>query len=170
MATKETEKTNVTGLADAVDKKEAEYDLMSALLKAAAFKDTEIKGVSIKRNGEFLFKVRIHPLSDSDIKEARKKAGIYKDNPTNRKLGKVKVDSDDAKFGSWLIYMATIEEDQQKIWGNPTIMSNHGLMQPWESIDVLLMTGEKGKLLDEVFKLSGMDEEEDEQDEETFLE
>jgi hypothetical protein len=32
------------------------------------------------------------------------------------------------------------------------------------------MTGEKSKLLDEVFKLSGMDEDEDEQDEENFLE
>lgn len=167
-----TEKENVTGLdlVPANDRQDAEYDLVKSLLEASSFRTADdcITEVTIARNGKFLFKVRIRPLSDSDVKHARKQAGIYKTNPTNKKLGQVKVDTDDAKFGSWLIYLATVEEDQDKIWGNATIMGKFGLMQPWESIDVLLKTGEKGKLLDEVFKISGLDDDEESFDEETY--
>ena len=171
MATKN-EKENVTGLDLAPDYKEAEYDLVTSLLKAADYKNDadNISVVKIKRNGVFLFQVRVHPISDTDVRDAQKKAGIYKPNPTNKKLGTVKVDTDNAKLSSWLIYLATVEEDQQKIWGNPAVMEKCGLMQPWESIDHLLMTGEKADLLEEVLKISGMDDDEDEEamDEETF--
>lgn len=173
MATKETEKTSVTGLDLAPDYKEAEYDLVTSLLKAASYKTDEdsISTVKIKRNGVFLFKVRVHPISDADVRSAQKYAGIYKPNPTNKKLGTVKVDTDNAKLSSWIIYLATVEEDQQQIWGNPAIMKQFNLAQPWESIDQLLMNGEKADLLEEVLTISGMnddDEDEDKMDEETF--
>lgn len=170
MAKKETEQ-NITGLDQAIDRKEAEYDLASALLSAAEFRTAEenITEVDIKRNGKFYFSVHIHPISDADVKQARKQAGIYKDNPTNKKLGKVKVDVDDAKFGSWLIYMATTPQDQQKIWNNSAIMQKYSLMQPWESVDVLLITGEKNKLLETVFEISGINDEGDEEQDEEFF-
>lgn len=173
MATEKKETTNVTGLDTAVDRKEAEYDLVTSLLEAAAYKTDEdsITEVEIKRAGKFLFKVRIHPLSDADVKQAQKKAGVYKPNPTNKKLGQVKVDQENDKLASWLIYLATVPEDQEKIWGNSKIMSTYNLMQPWESVDTLLKKGEKDKLLEQVFIISDMDDEEDEEgkmDEETF--
>lgn len=171
MANKE-EKQNVTGLDAAVDRKEAEYDLVTALLEASSFKTAEdsITEATIARNGKFLFMVRIHPIGDNDVRQAQKQAGIYRDNPTNKKLGKVKVDSDAAKLASWLIYLATVDEDQEKIWGNKQVMGKFGLMQPWETIDYLLKKGEKDKLLEQVFEISGMnDDEDDEQmDDETF--
>ena len=169
MANKDTEK-NVTGLDLATDPKEAEYDLVTSLLMAANYKDEEITRVKIARAGKLLFYVNIHPLSDADVRDAQKKAGIYKPNPTNKKLGTVKVDTDNAKLSSWLIYLATTEEDQAQIWGNPAIMKKFELAQPWESIDVLLKTGEKADLLEEVLKISGLNDDEDEEqmDEETF--
>jgi hypothetical protein len=88
-----------------------------------------------------------------------------------KKLGKIRVDSDNAKLASWLIYLATVEEDQEKIWGNRQIMNKFGLMQPWESVDYLLKKGEKDKLLDQVFEISGMNDDEDEDekmDDESF--
>ena len=171
MAT-EKEKQNVTGLDLAPDYKEAEYDLVTSLLAAAGYKndEDEMVDVRIARRGKHLFTVRIHPLSDADVRDAQKRAGIYKANPTNKKLGQVKVDTDNAKLSSWLIYLATVEKDQQQIWANPEIMKRFNLMQPWESIDVLLKTGEKADLLEQVLKISGMDDDEDEEkkDEETF--
>ena len=171
MSNKETEK-NVTGLDLAPDRKEAEYDLVTALLEAANYKtsDDELLEVDISRRGKKLFTVTIHPLSDGDVKTAQKQAGIYKPNPTNKKLGLVKVDQANDKLASWLIYLATIEADQEKIWGNKQIMSQFNLMQPWESIDVLLKKGEKDALLEKVFDISGMndDEDEEQQDQETF--
>ena len=71
-----------------------------------------------------------------------------------------------------MIYLATTEEDQQKIWGNPAIMQKYGLMQPVESIDILLTLGEKQRLLDVVTDISGMDDDgnptEDNMDEEDY--
>ena len=165
------EKKNVTGLDMAADRKEAEYDLVKSLLEASSFKTAEdsITEVTIARNGKFLFKVRVHPLSDADVKTAQKKAGIFKPNPNNKKLGQVKVDTDAGAFGSWLIYLATVEEDQNKIWSNSAIMQKFNLMQPWQSIDCLLMTGEKSKLVDTILEISGMNDEDEEQmDEEEF--
>ena len=174
MATKKDETQNVTGLDTAMNRQEAEYDLVTALLEAAAYKTDEdsITEVTIARNGKFLFKVRIHPLSDADVKQAQKKAGVYKPNPTNKKLGKVKVYQENDKLASWLIYLATTPEDQEKIWGNSKIMSTYNLFEPWESIDTLLKKGEKDKLLEQVFDISDMndddDDEEGKMDEETF--
>ena len=176
MATEKKETQNVTGLDTALNRKEAEYDLVTALLEAASYKTDEdsITEVTIARNGKFLFKVRIHPLSDADVKQAQKKAGVYKPNPTNKKLGKVKVDQENDKLASWLIYLATTEEDQEKIWGNRQIMSTYNLYEPWESIDTLLKKGEKDRLLDQVFEISDMNDDDDEDeenkkmDEETF--
>lgn len=173
MANEKKENQNVTGLDTALNRKEAEYDLVTALLEAADYRnsDEEILEVEISRRGKFLFTVRIHPLSDSDVKHAQKQAGVYKPNPTNKKLGKVKVDQDNAKLASWLIYLATIEEDQEKIWGNKQLMSKYGLMENWESIDTLLKKGEKDGLLEKVFEISDMNDDEDEEekmDEEAF--
>ena len=172
MANDKNEKQNVTGLDTAMDRKEAEYDLVNALLAAADYKnsDDEITEVEISRRGVFLFTVHIHPISDADVKYAQKRAGVYKPNPTNKKLGQIKVDHDPAKLASWLIYLATTEEDQEKIWGNKQVMSRYGLMEPWESVDTLLKKGEKDSLLEQVFDISGMndDDEEEQMDEETF--
>lgn len=169
------EKKSVTGLDTAQDRKEAEYDLVTSLLEAADYKTSadEITEADICRRGKFLFTVHIHPLSDADVRQAQRQAGVYKPNPTNKKLGRVKVDQDNAKLVSWLIYLATTEEDQEKIWGNKQVMGKHNLMENWESIDVLLKKGEKDKLFEQVLIISDMDDDEDEEgnekmDDETF--
>ena len=172
MATNETEKTNVTGLDTASNRKEAEYDLVSALLEAADFKnsDDQITEVEIKRAGKYLFTVHIHPISDPDARFARKKATIYMPNPNGKKLPPIEKDFNNSKFGSWLIYLATTDEDQAKIWSNPQVMAKMGLMEPWETVDALLTLGEKRALLDKVTAISGMDDDEDEEilDEEEY--
>ena len=163
MATNETEKKNVTGLDTAANRKEAEYDLVSSLLAAANFQtdDDQITEVEIKRAGKFLFAFHIHPISDTDARFARKKATTYMPNPNNKKLPPIEKDFNNSTFGSWLIYMATTEEDQAKIWGNAQVMAAKGLTQPWESVNVLLTMGEKKRVLDLVTKISGMDDDDD---------
>lgn len=168
------EKENITGLDTANNRREAEYDLVTSLLEAAEFKtsDDNITEAEIKRAGKFLFSVHLHPLSDPDTRFARKKATIYMPNPNGKKLPAIEKDFDQSKFRSWLIYLATTEEDQRKIWGNSAIMQKFGLAEPWESIDELLTFGEKTKLFEIITKISGMDDDEDgtgeEMDAETF--
>lgn len=171
MASKETEKKSVTGLDQASDRKTTEYNLVEALLSAAEYKtdDENITEAEVKRAGKYLFTVRLHPLSEKDVRFARKKAAIMMSNPNGKKLPQIEKEFDSAVFNSWLIYLATIEEDQQKVWGNPTIMQKLGLLQPVDSIDVLLTVGEKRKLADLVTEISGLDDDEEENvDEETF--
>lgn len=158
------EKKDVTGLDGAANRKEAEYDLVKALLESAEYKtsEDEITEVEIKRSGKYLFTVHIHPISEPDARTARKKATSYMPNPNGKKLPPIERELDTSKFNAWLIYLATTEEDQRKIWSNPTIMEKFGLAQPVESIDVLLTLGEKRKLADLVTEISGMTEDEDE--------
>lgn len=163
MANNKEEKVNVTGLDQAEDRKEAEYDLVTSLLAAAEFKtsDDNITEAEIKRNGKFLFAVKLHPISDKDTRFARKKASTYMPNPNNKKLPKIVKEQDEVLFKSWIIYLATTEEDQQKIWGNSAVMQKYGLALPVESIDILLTAGEKDKVFDLVGKISGLLEDDD---------
>lgn len=168
----EKEKKDVTGLDNASNRKEAEYDLVKSLLEASDFRVAEenITEAEIKRAGKYLFSVHLHPISEPDARQARKKATTYMPNPNGKRLPPIEKELNTSKFNSWLIYLATTEEDQQKIWGNPTIMEKFSLAQPVESIDVLLTLGEKRKLADLVTEISGMDDELDEDtiDEEEF--
>lgn len=171
MATKEEEKKNVTGLDNASNRKAAEYDLVESLLSAAEFKTDEenLTDVKIIRNGVFKFQVTVHPVSDQDVKFARKKATVHMANPQGKKYPPIEKEFDSAKFNSWLIYLATVEEDQQKIWGNSAVMTKYSLAQPADSIDILLTVGEKRRLADTVLEISGLDDDgEEETDEETF--
>lgn len=173
MATNEKETLSVTGLDTAENPKEAEYDLVSSLLEAAGYKTAEdsITEIEIKRNGKFLFSFHIHPVSETDIRFARKKATIYMPNPNNKKLPPIEKESDPVKFKSWLIYLATTEEDQKNIWGNPEVMKKFSLNLPVESIDILLKAGEKDRVFDELGEISGMGDDDGEvvADLETFL-
>ena len=170
MATKEIE--SVTGLDQATNRKEMEKDLLTSLFAAADYKKDEdnIKELRIERNGVYFFSLHLHPISDADITFADKKATKYKDHPQGKKYGKIEVGKDKSVFKSWLIYLATTEDDQKKIWGNREFMAHFGLQQPWESIDQILTAGDKAKLVDIITEISGLedDEDEEEMDAETF--
>lgn len=170
MATTKNEDKIITGLDQASNKQEAEFDLLSALLEAADYKtsDDNITKMNIVRNGKCLFSVRIRPLSEEEMRTARKKATIYMANPNGKKLPPIEKDFNNAKFKSWMIYLATVEEDKQKIWGQSTIMQKFNLMEAWESIDVLLKAGEKNRMVDEVISISGFEDEDENVDEVSF--
>ena len=170
MATKDTaEKKSITGLDQASDRKEAEYDLVTALLSAAEYKtdDDNITEAEIVRNKKHLFSVHIDPIADEDSRFARKKATVMMPNPENRKLPPIEKEFNYAKFKSWMIYLATTEEDQKKIWGNSQVMAKYDLKEPWETVGILLTGGEKNRLYNLITKISGFDDEEF-GDEETF--
>lgn len=167
----EMENEIVTGLENASDPKAAEYDLVTALLEAASFREDQdlITAVNISRGGKFLFTVHIRPLGDVETKAARKKARKLMPNPTNRKLPPIEKEFDNSLFNSLIIYHATTEEDKQKIWGNKAIMDKFSLVEPYESIDCLLTVGEKTALADKVVEISGMDIEDEEVSTEEYV-
>ena len=163
------ENTINTALECAENNREAEYDLVKSLLEAANYKeDVDTMVVAdIKRRGELLFSVHLHPISDADARFARRKATTFMPNPDGKRLPPIEKEFNNAKFGNWLIYLATTEEDQRNIWGNPAIMQKFSLAEPYEAVDILLTLGEKRRLLEIVTEISGMDDE-DEVSEEDF--
>ena len=158
----------VTGLEHVENKKEAEYDLVASLLEAAGYRNDKelITTVDIKRSGKYLFSVNIHPIGDEEVRAARKKATTYMPNPQNRKLPKIEKEFNAGMFNALIIYAGTTEEDRVKIWGNKTIMDKFQLVEPHESISVLLTAGEKAALSDKVIEISGMDLDDEVTDEE----
>lgn len=151
------------GLDTASDRKGAEYDLVTSLLAAADFRNTTeaVTPVEIRRGGKYYFTVHIRPISEDDVRQARKKATKYGKNPQGAKYPKIETDFNSSLFNSWLIYLATTPEDQEKIWGNKSVKDQYGLMENVESIDVLLLFGEKAALSDKVVEISGLDSDED---------
>lgn len=171
MAAKKEEREIVTGLENASNTKEAEYDLVTALMEAASYREDEdlLTTVDIKRSGKFLFSVNIRPIGDAELKLARKKARKMMPNPQGRKLPPIEKEFDSGLFNALIIYYATTDEDKAKIWGNKAIMEKFGLVEPHESIDVLLTMGEKAALSDKVVEISGMDLEDEDVSTEEYV-
>ncbi len=146
--------------------KEDEYDLVRSLLEAAEYQQEEnlIEAVEIKRKGKLYFTVHLHPLSDEDYSFAIKKASKYYENPQGKKLPKVRGELNSPLFHSWMIYLATTEEDREKIWGNPAVMKKLGCLKPVETIGSLVTMGEKGDLLSTVYRISRLTDDEDEEE------
>lgn len=168
---KENEIEIVTGLEEAENPKQAEYDLVASLLKAAEYREDPdlIQPVDIKRNGVYLFTVHLRPIGEEEVSKARKKATTYMPNPQNRKLPPVRKSFDDTLFNSLIIYAGTTDEDKKKIWGNQAVLDKYNLMQPHESIDVLLTLGEKTELSDLVIQISGMDVDDEEVSKDEYI-
>lgn len=153
--------------AKGVKPKDVEYDLTASLLKAAAFRTSEeaITDMEIRRNGVYYFTVHIHPISDADTRKARKQSTVYGKNARGKLDRSVEKDFDTAKYHSLLIYFATTEEDKRNIWGNKELMAKYDIMEPWETVDRLLAVGEKDQILDEVLRISGFNDDDDEENE-----
>jgi len=147
---------------NSADPKGTEYDLVKSLLKATKYRESEqsVKKVDIRRDGIYLFTVHLHPVGDEEVRIARKKATKYGKNPQGSKYPKIELDYNSGLFNSWLIYLATTPEDQEKIWGNPAIKKECDLMENVDGVDALLSFGEKVRLADLISEISGLGEEE----------
>ncbi len=159
MSNNREESAMVLGLEAAADRRDAEYDLVKALLEASDFRNDKdsITEVEIRRKGKYLFSVHLHPLGDDEVRLARKHATSYTKNPQGPKYPQIEKGFDATLFNSWLIYLATTEEDQEKIWGNTSVKDKCGLVQNVETIDAILRFGEKSAMLETVSRISGLD-------------
>lgn len=159
---------DLTGINTASDQKTAEYDLVTSLLKAAEFRNDETAEVEIRRNNEYLFTVRVRAVSDEEARSARRKATTYGKNPAGKGYPPIEKEFNSTLFNSWLIYIATTDEDKQLIWGNKTVMDKLGVLQPVETIDKILKIGEKMELVKVIEDISGLNGDDDEVTPEAF--
>ena len=158
----------VTGLPPQEQVAMSQEDLINGLFAASDYENDDdlIKTIEIKRNGKVYFRFKIRPLSESELMRIRKHATVYKRNPAGKNLPKIE-DLKMDEFRSRKIYAATCDEDREKLWDNPQVKAGLNakgkhILEAFEIIDAVLIAGEKYRISEEIDKISGYDEDEDE--------
>lgn len=144
-----------------------EDDMIRGLIEAAAFaaNDDERKVIEISRKmsdgkSKVFFKFSIVPLREEQYEQAKKKHTKY---VKNKSFGmKLPEETNSTRYRSQLIYMATVDEDREKLWDNKQVweaLRDNG-MQIMNGLDVIeysLKAGEKDKILEILDEISGYD-------------
>jgi len=141
-----------------------EDDLLKALAEDAHLSTTETIEVKF---GTALFSFRIRPLTEREWSNCRERCTKYK---RNRRLGGMKMpeDTDTVGYHTLLIYTATVEEDRKKLWDNKKFWKATGALTGTDMVDKLIpFAGKKAAIIDRIEKLSGYDDESEEEYEET---
>lgn len=132
-----------------------ESDILRGLIEAGQEKDGEnaYERIQIKRGGVLKFEFRIRPLSEEESVQCREHATRYA--PRKRGQPKQEIETNAAKFRSWLIYAATVDEDRAKTWDNKKAQEALGVLQGVDMIDAVLLSGEKDRIIDRINEISG---------------
>lgn len=144
-----------------------EEDMIQGLIDAAGFSanEDERKLIEIARktgSGEskVFFKFTIAPLREEQYEQAKKKHTKY---VKNKQFGmKLPEETNSTRYRSQLIYMATVDEDREKLWDNKQIweaLRNRGfqIMNALDVIEYSLKAGEKDRILEIIDEISGYD-------------
>lgn len=139
---------------------------VAGVLEAMNIKE-EYDTFTVKRKGKKLFSFRVRGLSAEEREKCRDDATKM---VKNKKLGGIAIpaDFDSAKFSSLLIVTATHPDDKKFLWENKELMQKANVLAPWQLVDKVLLSGEKDRIVDLIEHLSGFDEDDDNDLEETL--
>ncbi len=135
--------------------------ILEGIIAAAENVAEETQDVTIERAGRKFFKLTIRPVSDKKSKELRKKCTVYSKNKTYGV--RLPEDTDMTKYRSMLIYEATVNKDET--WDNKLLWkaleSRYPIVTGWQTVDCVLLAGEKDRLMDAINALSGYQDEDE---------
>lgn len=146
---------------DIIVTEDNEMSLISGLLKAADYKNNEVRTIKIKRGGEMpLFSFDIRPLTVDEVEQARHNATTYMPNPNDPKLPQIAKSSSNADFFAWEIYLATVGELGNKIWDDKDLKAGlinqgHMVATNVDIIKAVLMSGEMDQVCRVIDNISG---------------
>ena len=138
-----------------------EEDFIQGLLEAADFKTNDTQKIEIARNGKVLFTFTVRALSTDEYDACRKRHTKY---VRNKQLGlKMPEETDRNALNNALIYLATIEQDQERLWDNPKVwksLESKGtvVVTGTDVIDFTLKPGEKDKVIEIISRISGYED------------
>jgi len=142
----------------------SEDELLKALTGEEHLATTETIDVKF---GSANFQFRIRPLTEREWSNCRERCTKYK---RNRRLGGMKMpeDTDTVGYHTLLIYTATVEEDRAKLWDNKRFWKATGALTGTDMVDKLIpFAGKKQAIIERIEKLSGYDDESEDEYEET---
>lgn len=137
-----------------------EQDLLRGLLEAAEGRETAT--VEVARKGHLLFRFRIRALGEREYHDCRDRATKYE---RSRQFGGLRMpaDTDMARYRSFLIYTATVEEDRTRFWDSKEAQKKLDVLNGPDLIDRVLLAGEKDAIVARIDELSGFGAELEEQ-------
>ena len=136
-----------------------EKNILSGMLEAGKATDNgeNYRKIQIKRQGKLLFEFRIRPITEDENQTCWRRATKYAQ--TKPGQPKVAIETNNAKYRSYVIYTATVDEDRAKVWDNKAAKDAFNILDSVEMIDKVLLAGEKSRILDIIDEISGFDEE-----------
>lgn len=157
MAGENNEAENMTEEEKAEEIKSYEGDILSAIMEAASFKESKSYKQRVVRNGVALLEFSIRPLSEDEYNKCRTQNTKFK---YNKSLGiRVAEKVDQIRYRSALIYEATIPEDRKRIWDNKQAWELLDVATGVDTVDKMLMAGEKARLCEQIDEISGYGDE-----------
>lgn len=132
-----------------------ESELLRGLIEAGTEKEEEsaYRKIQIRRGGVLKFEFRIRPVSEEESLACHDRATKFA--PRKKGQPKREIETNIAKFRSWLIYTATVDEDRTKTWDNKKAQEALDVLQGVDMIDAVLLSGEKDRIIDEINEISG---------------
>ena len=137
----------------------SENEILRGLLNLGRTKDDakNYRQIKIKRQGRLELAFRIRPLSQDETQACLRQATKYA--PSKPGQPKTALDIDLAKYHSYLIYTATVDEDRTKVWDNKQAREALGVLQGVDVIDMVLLVGEKARVIRMIDQISGYERE-----------
>ena len=131
-----------------------ERETLDALFKLGNFRneESERKTIELKRNGATVLSFRIRPISEEENDACLRENSTYKKDKRTGIVTRTKTDQ--IRYRSHLIYMATIDEDKY-IWENRTAWDRFSVLSAPDLISAVLTQGEKTKIIEAISAVSG---------------
>ena len=140
----------------------SESDILAGLLELGREKDnaSNFRKIQIKRNGVLKLEFRLRPISEEESQQCHRNATRYA--KTRPGQPKIPIETDMAKYRSYVIYTATVDEDRERIWDNPKAQQALNILQGVDMVEAVLLFGEKERLINMIDEISGFSDEADE--------
>lgn len=129
--------------------------ILEGIIAAAQNIEEEQQTITIQRAGKAYFRLVIRPVPEAEAKACRKKCTRY---VKSKAYGiKVPEEMDRTKYTSMLIYAATV--NREETWDNKALWkaleNRYPIVTGWETVDQVLLSGEKERVMDLIDTLSG---------------
>ena len=135
-----------------------EAEILKALTDQTQHVD-RIETIEVKF-GKTAIRFKIRPLSEKEWDRCRERATKYS---KNRRLGGMRLpeSTDTVGYHSLLIYTATVDEDKKALWDNQAFWAACNVVTGVDMVDKLIpYAGKKSQIIERIEALSGYDEEE----------
>lgn len=131
-----------------IDEQNFENNVVDALLGAAQFRANPVhRKITIERAG---FSFEIHGVNEDEVARAQKLS--------TKNRGRRNEETDWGRYAAQLIFFATVDEDQKRLWNNREVWEKLDCVTGADVVYKCLTPAERAQVVSVIEKLSGYDD------------